>query len=46
MALTPEEERKRKQRNWAIAAVLFAFVALIFVVTIVKLGGNVANRPL
>jgi len=46
MALTPEEERKRKQRNWAIAGVLLAFVVLVFVVTIVKLGGNVANRPL
>lgn len=46
MALTPEEERKRKQRNLAIAAVLFAFVALIFIVTWVKLSGNMANRPL
>jgi hypothetical protein len=46
MNLTPEELRKRNQRNWALAAVLVAFVVLIFVVTIVKLGGNVANRTL
>ena len=44
--MTPEEERKRNQRNWAIAGVLLAFVVLIFVVTIAKLGGNVVNRPL
>jgi hypothetical protein len=46
MELTPEEIRKRNQRNWAIAGVLMAFVVLVFLVTIVKLGGNVANRPL
>ena len=46
MSVTPEEERKRNQRNWAIAGVLLAFVVLIFVVTIAKLGGNVVNRPL
>jgi hypothetical protein len=46
MTLTPEELRKRKQRNWALAGLLVAFVALVYVVTIVKLGGNVMNRPL
>ncbi len=46
MDLTPEEKKKLNQRNWALAGVLLAFVALIFVVTIVKLGGNIANRPL
>ena len=46
MNLTPEEIRKRNQRNWAVAGVLLAFVVLVFVVTIVKLGGNIANRPL
>ena len=44
--LTPEEERKRNQRNWAIAGILLAFVVLVFWVTVVKLGGNIANRPL
>jgi hypothetical protein len=46
MQLTPEEERKRTQRNWAIAGVLLAFVVLVFWVTVVKLGGNVVSRPL
>jgi hypothetical protein len=46
MDLTPEELRKRNQRNWAIAGVLLAFVVLVFVVTIVKIGGNIANHPL
>ena len=46
MQLTPEELRKRNQRNWAIAGVLIAFVVLVFLVTVVKLGGNIANRPL
>lgn len=45
MELTPEEKKKRRQRNLAIAGALIAFVALIYVITIVKLGGNVANRP-
>lgn len=44
--LTPEEERKRNQRNWAIAGILLAFVVLVFWVTVVKLGGNIAHRPL
>ena len=46
MSVTPEEERKRNQRNWAIAGVLLAFVVLICVVTIAKIGGNIVNRPL
>jgi hypothetical protein len=46
MSVTPEEERKRNQRNWAIAGVLLAFVVLVFWVTVAKLGGNVMNRPL
>ncbi|MCE9523410.1 MAG: hypothetical protein K8S25_13385 [Alphaproteobacteria bacterium] len=46
MPLTPEELKKRNQRNWAIAGILLAFVVLVFVVTVVKLGGNIAHRPL
>ena len=46
MELTPEEVRKRNQRNWATAAVLFAFVILVFVVTIAKIGGNIAQHQL
>lgn len=46
MELTPEEQRKRSQRNYAIAGVLLALVVLIFVVTIAKIGGNIASRPM
>ena len=43
-----EQERKRRQRmrSVAIAWILAALVVLFFIVTIVRLGGNVANRPL
>ena len=44
--LTPEEKKKQRQRNLAVALILAAFVALVYVVTVVKLGGNVLNRPL
>ncbi len=46
---TPEQPKEaalkaRNRRNWVLAAVLFAFVIIVFVVTLVHLGGNVANR--
>jgi hypothetical protein len=43
-----EEERKRRQRerSLAIAWILFGLVVLSFIVTIVRLGGNVALRPI
>ena len=37
--------RARRGRNIAIALGLIVFVVLVFVVTIVRLGGSVANRP-
>ena len=39
------ERKARNGRNIALALGLVLFVILIFVVTIVRLGGNVANRP-
>lgn len=43
-----EEERRRRQRmrSIAIALALAALVVLFYVATIVRLGGNVMNRPL
>jgi hypothetical protein len=43
-----ENERKRRQRmrSIAIAWILAGIVVLFFIVTIVRLGGNVANRPM
>ena len=36
------EERRRRQsaKNWTLVAVLLAFVAMIYVVTIVRLSGS------
>lgn len=38
--LTAEEEAARKRRNVAIAIGLVAFIALIFVVTVVRMSAN------
>ena len=46
MEMTPEEKKKLAQRNWALAGLLLAFIVLVFVVTVVTLGGNVAQRPM
>lgn len=46
MELTPEEKKKLAQRNWALAGLLLTFIILVFVVTVVKLGGSVAQRPM
>ena len=44
--LTEQQLRARRARSIAIALALGAFVIVIFVVTIVKLGGNVLTRPM
>jgi hypothetical protein len=44
--LTEQQQRARRARSIAIALALGAFVIVIFVVTIVKLGGNVLTRPM
>jgi hypothetical protein len=44
--LTEEQLRARRARSIAIALALGAFVVVIFVVTLVKLGANVATRPM
>ncbi len=43
-----EKERRRRQRmrSIAIALALGAMVALFYAATIVRLGGNVMNRPI
>jgi len=46
IVLTDEQRRRRRSRNIAIAAVLGILVVLFYLVTLFKLGGNVANRPL
>ncbi len=42
--LDPESARRRRTRSIAIAVALAGLVVLFYVVTIVRLGGNVASR--
>jgi hypothetical protein len=44
--LTEQQLRARRSRSIAIALALVAFVVVIFVVTLVKLGSNVLTRPM
>jgi hypothetical protein len=46
IVLTDEQKRRRNARSIAIALSLSALVLLFYVVTIVKLGPGVLNRPL
>jgi hypothetical protein len=41
-----EWERRRRMRSIAIALALVALVVVFYVATLVRLGGNVLNRPL
>jgi hypothetical protein len=43
--LTPEQLRARRARSIAIALALGAFVVVIFLVTLVRLGGHVFTSP-
>ncbi len=46
--MTLDEEQKKRQRNRsiAIAIALGGLALLFFIVTLVRLGNNVVNRPL
>ena len=46
LVLTDEQKRRRRARSLAIAWSLGALVLLFYIVTIVKLGPGVMNRPL
>lgn len=41
-----EWERRRRMRSIAIALALGALVVIFYIATMVRLGGNVMNRPL
>lgn len=45
VAPSASESAARKRRNVALAIALLGFVALVFVITLVRLQGNVLNRP-
>lgn len=46
VVLTPDQLRRRRARSIALALVLGFLALLFYVVTVVKLGPNVLNRPL
>lgn len=50
MTAVPERDRddqkKRRRRSIAIALILVSLVVLFYVITIVRLGGNVADRAI
>jgi hypothetical protein len=46
VVLTPEEKRRQRVRSIAIAFALAALAVIFFLVTIVRLGGNVFNRAI
>jgi len=46
IVLTEEQKRRRRARSLAIALSLGALVLLVYIVTVVKLGPGVLNRPL
>jgi len=44
VTLTPEQQARLRRRNIAVALTLIAMVGLFFAMTLVRLGGNVADR--
>lgn len=44
--LTEEQLRRRRRRSWAIALSLAALVALIFAISVVRIGPAILSRPL
>ena len=44
VTLTPEQQARLRRRNIVVAVSLIAMVALFFAMTLVRLGGNVADR--
>ncbi len=44
--MTEEAKRRQRLRSIAIGWALFALAVMFFLVTIVRLGANVANRPI
>lgn len=43
--LTPEQGKRRRQRNVAIALAVSTLVVIFYIITLVRLGPNVFQRP-
>ena len=41
MKLTPEQERRRRTKNYVVGALLLAFVVLFYFLTMVRMSANV-----
>lgn len=46
IVLSEEQKRRQRSRNVAIACALFGLVVLFYLITVFKMGGGVANRPI
>ena len=46
VVLSEDQKRRQRARNIAIACVLFGLVVLFYLITVFKMGGDVANRPI
>jgi hypothetical protein len=46
VVLTPEQARSRRARNIAIGVAIALLAVLFYAITVVRLGGAVANRKL
>ena len=46
IVLTEQQQRTRRARSIALALVLAGFAVLFYLVTIVKLGPGIFNRPI
>ncbi len=46
VVLTPEQERSRRARNIAIGITVALLAVLFYAITVVRLGGAVANRAI
>ena len=44
VAFSPEDLARRRKRSVVMAVILVALVVLFFVSTLVRLGGNIAER--
>jgi hypothetical protein len=46
LELSPEQIKRRSQRNYGIAGALVLLIIIIMLLTIFKIGPEVMNRPL
>ena len=46
LVLSEDQKRRQRARNVAIACALAGLVILFYLITVFKLGGDVANRPI